>query len=278
MQYIGNQAVQAIGRTKQLIPFPYSDNQKSVNGLSLMSLSNGGIRMFGTATALTVFQVVSNQDISAVNLKDGVQYALSGGTPINLMLAHRDENNVMKYKPATNNPSIFTWNSAWTLHSIYYQIPANKTVDTVMYPMLNEGSTALPYQPYLQRYDMYLYNNLIKTPYVSRNTTYNGVTFTVDEETGWITANGTATAETGFWVKGTSFFRDLSKGTYVITDGGSAKNENAVMRFGSNIYLTDNMRYTFEPNQFQSIYIRILAGTTVNNLVFKPELLKLIGD
>lgn len=282
MQYLGNQAVQAIGRTKQLIPFPYSTVGSIFgsiirNGVSFTVLPNGGIRAVGTATGLTDFSLVRLP--RSVSFNDGAKYTLSGGTSvISIIISYYDENNVMKYISSATNPTTFTWNGAWVLYSILYQIRVDKTIDTILYPMLNEGDTALPYQPYIQRYDMYLYNNLIKMPYVSGNTTTNGVTFTVDEQTGWITANGTATADSGFWVKGTSFFRDLPKGNYVITDDGTTKDETAVMRFGSNIYLTDNSRYTFEPNQYQSLYIRILAGATCNNLVFKPELFKLIGD
>lgn len=107
----------------------------------------------------------------------------------------------------------------------------------------------------------------------SNTQTINGVTFTVDKAAGTITANGTATALTIFYLEGESKY--LIPGNYIISSG----NNNNNYWFG--IYLdsiagawharVENEEFTI-PNQytFTQCALRIASGQTLNNVVFKP--------
>ena len=131
--------------------------------------------------------------------------------------------------------------------------------------------------------------NLIPYPYYSTTKTINGVTFT-DNGDGSITVNGTNN------IDGSVFYKILEKtkfsaGTYVLTgcpSGGSTSNYLLKMNFyDENDAILDSLttydigngavKY-FSENYNIRIYIRIMANTTVENLVFKPKLVKISTD
>lgn len=116
--------------------------------------------------------------------------------------------------------------------------------------------------------------NLLKFPYYDGSKTSNGITFT-DNGDGTVTANGTATATANFYIQGTSTNIPLGTGTYWLSgcpEGGSeltyylnAANKNDT---GSGIAITPNGTLPY------ACTIIIKTGTTVENLVFKPQLEK----
>lgn len=122
--------------------------------------------------------------------------------------------------------------------------------------------------------------NLLKYPYYETTMTRNGITFT-DNGDGTITANGTATADANFicayWNE-----CDLPPGRYHFKSY-DAKHAGAVLaniafrRDGVSIFDTldtvggVDIELTDRPNTFYCI-VRVKAGKTVNNFVFKPQL------
>lgn len=150
------------------------------------------------------------------------------------------------------------------------------------------GTKETSYQPYIQRYKPYIVENLIKQPYADGTSkTINGITFTVDEQTGWVTANGTSTAIADFdlckhytlTIPAKSAIKGCPNGgsssTYQIQiyrqkDAGETYHKN-FSSWGE----TDNEANTWGEFVAQFVRIRIRSGVTVNNLVFKPELIKL---
>ena len=125
--------------------------------------------------------------------------------------------------------------------------------------------------------------NLIPYPYyTSSPVTTNGITFTVSED-GIITANGTATANTYFYL---AFNTAISPSKKYFLSGcpengsSSTYNLHCVARSGSKElgYLTDvgtgKICDFSNFNAFDNINLRILilSGTTADNLVFKPQL------
>lgn len=112
--------------------------------------------------------------------------------------------------------------------------------------------------------------NLLSYPYADTTKTVNGITFT-DNGDGTITANGTATADAMFFLA-----REMMlKGTYTLAGcakGGS--NVTYFMALGSSVVCDcgNGVSYTYASEISQNIFIRILSGTTVSNLVFKPML------
>ena len=156
---------------------------------------------------------------------------------------------------------------------------------------LEYGTTATEYEPYIRRFNFHSPVNLIKMPYADGlSKTQNGITFTVDEETGWVTVNGTATAIADFnfvkqftlTIPAHSIIKGCPNGggglTYeiqIFRNSDSAGTPHKTFRStGEN----NNEVNTFGEFVAQYARIRIRAGVTVNNLVFKPELIKLLGD
>lgn len=121
--------------------------------------------------------------------------------------------------------------------------------------------------------------NLIKYPYYETTKTENGITFT-DNGDGTITVNGTATSVTTF----ISNKFGIGEGTYTIS--GCPTAQNGDLNINVRLYNEATQRYTqwildknntpqsgnlIEPKTV-SVAITVYAGTTVNNIVFKPML------
>lgn len=103
--------------------------------------------------------------------------------------------------------------------------------------------------------------------------TINGVTFTVDETTGTITADGTASATTNFFYSAKKF----GAGTFIysgITGGASTTyylNASVDGSFSGNRLYDGEITYT-PTSSVQRFAITIVSGTVLDNLVFKPML------
>lgn len=115
--------------------------------------------------------------------------------------------------------------------------------------------------------------NLLRFPYSYDSQTINGITFTVNRD-GTITANGTATDTSIFYLNGATQERMVVGQSYTISDirgdGYYTRvlyTENGVYKEASN----SSFMFTVKPS-YCSIEIRISAGTTLNNVVFKPML------
>lgn len=129
--------------------------------------------------------------------------------------------------------------------------------------------------------------NLIPYPYYEGNHTDNGITWTVNEEDGTVTANGTATATSNFFVIYLRGNFTIANGTYTVSGCplGGSKNTyrsfpykivdgNAVMVGGYEF--GNGLTFTVEENIGFGMTLQILSGVTANNLTFKPMLVK--GD
>lgn len=123
--------------------------------------------------------------------------------------------------------------------------------------------------------------NLLTYPYNETTKTVNGITFT-DNGDGTITANGTATANAtfridkdfGFEKEGNYFLSGCPSGGglnsfyinwYQNHTGVTIKNYND---YGSGI----NISYQHIFSEYNSLAISIIAGATVENLVFRPQI------
>lgn len=116
--------------------------------------------------------------------------------------------------------------------------------------------------------------NYIYYPYYNVSGTISGITYTVNEDN-TITANGTATADSFFYMVQTM---KLSKGTYTLSSINLTNNKE--LRCA--IYNTDNTldryvyneTFTINGERLVYIYLVILNGNTVNNITYKPILEK----
>lgn len=120
--------------------------------------------------------------------------------------------------------------------------------------------------------------NLIPYPYTNTTKTLNGVTFT-DNGDGSITANGTATKEATF-ILASNTNGIVGNGTYFLS--GCPKRNNASDRYSIQVLMDNkwapenydigNGKKLIVSSPLTVIVISISAGTTINNIVFKPQL------
>jgi len=131
--------------------------------------------------------------------------------------------------------------------------------------------------------------NLIRRPYLSEGSgvaTIRGVTFATDENTGVVTVNGTASGgDATFWVVGNTAFMRLEKNkTYFLSgcpSGGSADTYlltftryNLDGSYGASLLndIGSGSSASYTEDWKPIISIRVKDGTTVSNLVFRPQL------
>lgn len=124
--------------------------------------------------------------------------------------------------------------------------------------------------------------NLIPYPYTDTTKTVNGVTFT-DNGDGSITVNGTATANAIYFVRTNSNFT-VEKGIYTLsgcpTGGNKSSYSLGIDVYNDKTWLKNFFDYgegvfvdlTSSVFTGLPVYISVVTGTTVNNLVFKPML------
>ena len=128
-----NKGFSLIGKSEQvtttgvnLIPFPYTDKDMSKNGVTFEVQQDGGVNIYGTATESVDFflSMLDYGNDSIFNNGKGNGKVLSGG-----------KNGVEIEYHGTNK-------------RLYLTIAKGKTVNTVIYPQLQNGSTSTPYEPY----------------------------------------------------------------------------------------------------------------------------------
>lgn len=115
--------------------------------------------------------------------------------------------------------------------------------------------------------------NLIPYPYVDTTKTVNGITFT-DNGDGTITANGTATGVASFFLARNNIV--FSDKTYVFSNlpAGVTMQLQYKKANGGDLWVSNGYR-TFvwnTENTFFQLYLQIPSGTTLNNVLIKPQL------
>ena len=131
-----------------LIPYPYIDTTKTVNGVTFTVNNDGSIGVKGTATANAVFYLVANKKINA--LVSGITYIPSTATSTTktiLMCNYIDTDGTTK-NFTTSLKGAMQYPSNVKSDVIYLLVQNGTTVDETVYPMLNKGTTALPYTPF----------------------------------------------------------------------------------------------------------------------------------
>lgn len=257
---------QGVGdETKNILPYPYAETTKTMNGVTFTDNGDGSVTVNGTATAAVSFRLYNRKSIPPGN------YYLSGcpaggSKETYSMIADgyfmRDVGAGVIGK-VTND---------MTQESILIWIESGTVCDNLVFkPMLVDLNT----------------QNLIPYPYARTTQTINGVTLT-DNGDGTITVNGTATANVWYPISTRSASTIYAtKGKYYLSgcpSGGSGStyflnssaqnNTTLVAEFrdvGSG-KIQDLSAYDFTTI---SVNINVREGVTVNNLTFKPLLVKM---
>ena len=260
--------------SKNLIPYPYTDTTMTVNGITFTDNGDGSVTANGTATSLTTFYL---HDADTLPDLVGQTVTLSGCPGGGGESTYR-----LRYQQS-GAPSDTGGGSTFKVQvkgHLVIQIFADQTVNNLVFkPQLEPGMTATAFTPYvagLSAVSVKKYGkNLIPYPYADTTMTKNGITFT-DNGDGSVTVNGTATEEATFNVaynangivgNGTYFLSGCPKGgrgySLQVNLGGSWNYDN---------YDLGNGKKLIANSSFTAIVISISVGTTVNNLVFRPQL------
>lgn len=126
--------VESVGAN--LIPYPYSSDSATFNGVTFTINDDGGISVKGTAEKSCYFTIAKD-----IKLTKGEIYTVSGTK--DGVRCRLDNSN-------GSTPSGTFTESDENIYRYHVIVIAGSTVDTKVYPMLNKGSTALPYTPYVR--------------------------------------------------------------------------------------------------------------------------------
>lgn len=268
-------------RGKNLIPYPYYNTTKTENGITFTVNADGSISFSGTSTAQATFYFV----YKAMSLKQGVTYTLSAsgnysfGGSATIYIYDSTQGQSAYISLLTDTSATFTPAKNINNTNCYLVIPANRTVSGTLKPQLELGSTATAYTPYISDLSTVTVTrcrkNLIPYPYTDTTKTLNGITFTVNSD-GSVTVSGTATAQAYFKLQ-QSF--SLKKGQYFFSGcptGGSGATYSLYLSTADYAFykpdIGNGISINSEDDKTVSIIINIAKDTTVENLVFKPQL------
>ena len=123
---LGGKTEQVQTTGAQLLPFPYVTGDMTKNGVTFAVQEDGGIKVTGTATEFVIFNIakIDFGANSIFNNSAGNGKVLSGGK----------DNVKIEYHGFNKNT--------------YLAIDKGLTVNTVIYPQLQNGTAATPYEPY----------------------------------------------------------------------------------------------------------------------------------
>lgn len=136
---------------------------------------------------------------------------------------------------------------------------------------VEEGSTATDYEPYKEVLKVsYNTRNLLPYPYFhSSMTNQAGIAYTVNSD-GTITASGTATGRSEFVLSANK--TNWMNGNYTLSGCPAGGSKDTYSMITVNGFSDVGSGITIPQSELTRISIIIKQGTTVDNLVFKPQL------
>jgi hypothetical protein len=133
-----------------LIPYPYTETTKTINGITFTDNGDGSITVNGTATGTVLF-AVSN----TLKMQDGeytigkISEAANSTEGVFAQLFYKKDDGSYFTQNVVNTPVTLSLSST-IAYSFQIAVIEGVTVSNVtVYPMLNKGETALPYAPYV---------------------------------------------------------------------------------------------------------------------------------
>lgn len=167
------QAIKSVGAN--LIPFPYVDSGRTTTGVIFTSKPDGSVTVKGTSTG-TAYHCLSGgfaQSKCSIPswLIPGRTYAVSGGytdgkgvVGVGLYLYDESGANVLTVRSGNSESGIsrFTMPEEAVYYGLFVEVFPNQSADTTIYPMLNSGDTAMPWEPYVEH--VYTIPSDIPTP------------------------------------------------------------------------------------------------------------------
>ena len=138
-----------------LIPFPYTGGgagyDSEINGMKINTLNDGGIAFSGTPTGYVGFVVYNGAVLSKGEQVISLQGTFSGIYAV-LYLYDSNKSEIAQFSLSSTNNSVKlnmgSYPSAASMNLTIARAAAGTSVGGTVYPMLNSGDTALPYEPY----------------------------------------------------------------------------------------------------------------------------------
>lgn len=138
-------AVKSVGAN--LIPFPYTENTKTVSGLTFTVNADGSINIAGTATANISFYLIGETSAQRKPIEAGTYTAsITGNSNIAFIVGIAGD---AEYNSYAGSNKVITVGSNTTYYA-RLRVLSGVTVNSTVYPMLNPGSAAQPYSPYTE--------------------------------------------------------------------------------------------------------------------------------
>lgn len=176
---------------RNLIPYPYADGMsKAENGITFTVNTDGTITVNGTATAHAQFFLYQNKE-ELMGMEKGKTCICSMNDSSTNLLIYADyySNGEWKYPAFTSTGSNFVVPDSWEGVQLYILVKSGETLSNlVLKPMLNYGSSALPYEPYTQ--------SVLSLPEAVELTEYDTAypeTGEIQRQSNTLTFNGTET-------------------------------------------------------------------------------------
>ena len=270
---------------------PNNQTTQTINGVTFTMNSDKSISIKGTPTVNTDYYFVgTSSQYEDFGLTTGT-YNLNGCTG-------GSEQTYMLFTVMNRNGNIGYYNNTYAggrsmivetgdKFRIFIRVISGANVNTTIYPQINEGSTALPYEPYTNgaspnpQYPQDIHvvsgdnsinvcgKNLLPISTLATQTK-NGITFT-NNNNGSYTFNGTASAYTTFVLNNNLSFN--GNYTYVMRD---------IATSGFVMYLQNSSgqgigqatTHTTIDNSIGIMVIGINNGVSLNNVTIKPYVYK----
>lgn len=258
----------------------------TTEGITYTANDDGTVTANGTATGTAYFLMLGSTDYtSQIPIKKGrytIGMAPAQGCRISVGVRNNAYENRILYYSTHVNSITFDITTDTARFDMILCVDSGYNVNNVIFePLLVEGDTATEYEPYIDPTSVTVTRcgkNLI--PVSAKTSTGNGITFTVNDD-GSVTCNGTATKNAV--INLTENYR-LPLGTYILR-GCPSTGSDTTYRLQTNkvidgavttgcvdIGLSTGSKLNITQECQVYTYIVVLAGTTVSNVTFYPQL------
>lgn len=235
--------------SKNLIPYPYADTTKTMNGITFTDNGDGSITINGTAEITSSFyftkESYGTNEIGYL-FEDGETYFISldkNISGVTIVLVSYTYDGVVNY--FYSGKSFTVDKSKYKYSFIRLQINGGTTLENeTLYPMIEKGTKATAYTPYVDDVSQATLSatgkNLIPYPYADTTKTMNGVTFT-DNGDGSITIKGKKedTSKSSYFI----LSRGIDFGATSFGDGSDwskTSYTNGIYTIGKGMYYNSN--------------------------------------
>ena len=268
------QSVKMPSNGENLTPYPYADSDKTANGITFVTGYYSGITINGATDLPVGYIVVDNLDLTAGN------YTFSSGcnsatipNGVMIQLCYLENGSVKGLTSQLSGSKLqetFSIDDTIAQKKFRVVIVLNQDVsdsfsvnDLVFLPTLvkSENREVLKVS--------YNSRNLLPYPYFHSSMLQAGITYTVNSD-GTITANGTATGRSEFVLSANK--TDWANGNYILSGCPSGGSQATYSIITVNGFSDIGSGITVPQSELTRISIIIKQGTTVDNLVFKPQL------